>query len=134
LLGRAYQVDGKFPYAIDSVLKAIKLAPRNDAYRLALAGIYGEAKQWDDANALLAYLKDSADPEVARQVPQLVAHLEQLRTAPKRTGRFDERPRPSSYDAPKWRTNPATSSASSPPAEAAGNDAARNDADAKAEA
>src|SRR5205085_7293638 len=47
LLGRAYQVDGKFPYAIDSVLKAIKLAPRNDAYRLALAGIYGEAKQWD---------------------------------------------------------------------------------------
>ncbi|MBI2679218.1 MAG: hypothetical protein HYX28_10605 [Candidatus Koribacter versatilis] len=111
LLGRAYETDDKWSTAIADVLKALRLAPRNDAYRLALARMYGEAKQWDDAAALLAYLKTSPDPEVARQAPQLAATLAQMRTQPARTGRFNERPRPSNYDAPKWRTKPATAAA-----------------------
>lgn len=121
LLGRAYEIDDKWATAIANVLKALKLAPRNDGYRLALARMYGEAKQWDDASALLAYLKTSPDPEVARQAPQLAATLEQMRTQPARTGRFNERPRPTNYDAPKWRTKTATAAATgtSTPATAA---------------
>ncbi|MDP9268164.1 MAG: tetratricopeptide repeat protein [Acidobacteriota bacterium] len=126
LLGIAYEIDEKMDQAIDSVVKALKLTARNDLYRLALARMYGEAKRWDDASALLAYLKDSNDPEIARQAAEDAARGERRRNAPKRTGRFDERPRPSSYDAPKWRTKPATQPATRP------NTAARTNAPADA--
>src|SRR4051812_15234598 len=107
-LGLAHETDEKFTDASRALLSAIPLAPRNDHYRLALARIYGESNRWSDANALLAYLKGSPDPEVARQVPELSAQLERIRTTPKRTGRFNERARPSSYDAPQWRPKPGS--------------------------
>jgi|GEM_PF-6632597 len=111
LLGVAYEIDEKMKEASESVLKAIRLAPRNDVYRLALARMYGEAKRWDDAHALLAYLKGSSDPEIVSQAAQLTVTMDSSRTAPKRTGRFDERPRPTNYDAPQWRTKPAAPAA-----------------------
>jgi Flp pilus assembly protein TadD len=103
LLGFVYQVDQRYPQAIDALSRALKLSPRNDQYRLNLVRVYIEAKRFDDAQGLLTYLQGSTDASVTAQVEPLVAQLNERKEAPARTGRFEERPRPSTYDDPRWR-------------------------------
>jgi len=125
LLGFVYQVDEKYQQAADALLTALRLSPRNDRYRLSLAKVYLDAKRFDDAQALLAYLKESAAGKVSDEAAELLAGLEARRTAPARTGRFDERPRPSSYDDPKWRKPDDTAKAAT--AERREDESARDD-------
>jgi tetratricopeptide (TPR) repeat protein len=51
--------------ALDAIRQAIKLSPRNEKYVLNLALIDMAAKKWDEADALLERLKDSANPQIA---------------------------------------------------------------------
>ncbi|HTK95741.1 MAG TPA: tetratricopeptide repeat protein [Terriglobales bacterium] len=102
LLALVYQIDGKTQEAIDDMLKAIALAPRNDRNRFQLARLYASAKRWDEAQALLDYLKDSPDPEVAADVAGATTQMQAAKTAPQHAARLDERARPSTYDNPKW--------------------------------
>jgi tetratricopeptide (TPR) repeat protein len=102
LLARAYAADGKLTEAIADMLKAIRLSPRSESDRLALAAMYTDSRRWDDALALLAYLQDSHDPAVVAGVAAERARLEQVRNSPPHAARRDERPRPSTYDDPKW--------------------------------
>lgn len=103
LLGFVYRVDQKYPQAVDAAVKAIKLSPRNDRFRLNLANTYLEARHYDEAEVLLKFLTGSREPMVSSQAAATLARLDQLRNAPVRAGRFSERPRPSSYDDPRWR-------------------------------
>ncbi|HSE48015.1 MAG TPA: tetratricopeptide repeat protein [Terriglobales bacterium] len=114
LLGFVYRMDQKYPQAVDAMLKAIKLSPREDHYRLNLAYIYLDARSYDDAGALLNYLKTSSDSSVVAQAEQSLARLEQMKAAPARTGRFEERSRPATYDNPKWQKQPDDNAAAQP--------------------
>ena len=118
LLGYVYRRDQKFPQAIDASLKAIKLAPRENSYRLNLAYVYLDARQYDDASAMLTYLKDSGDPAMVAQAEQVLSQLEERKQAPIRTGRFEERPRPATYDNPKWQKQPDEDKPAAPNGEA----------------
>jgi Tfp pilus assembly protein PilF len=106
LLAFTYEADEKWVDAINTMLKALKMSPRNDAYRLALARIYSKAGQPDAANALLDYLRNSPDPEVVAKVQAAAAQIEAAKHAPPKNTRYDTRPLPQSYDNPKWQPKP----------------------------
>jgi tetratricopeptide (TPR) repeat protein len=65
LLGLAELEGGGTHAATDTMRTAIQLSPRNESYVLDLATIYVAGKKWDQAQAILERLKDSADPQIA---------------------------------------------------------------------
>ena len=106
LLGFVYEAQEKWVEAINTMLKAIKMSPRNDEYRLALARIYSKAGETSAASALFDYLKDSPDPEVAAKVQAAQAQIEAAKHGPAKDSRFSTPALPQSYDDPKWRPKP----------------------------
>lgn len=106
LLAFVHEADEKWVESIKAMLKALKLSPRNDSYRLALARIYNKAGDRDAAYALLDYLKHSPDPDVAAKVQAAEAQIEAAKHAPPKNSRFDTRALPQSYDNPKWAPKP----------------------------
>ena len=71
-LAGLYAADKQFPKAIDTVQRAIRLAPsaRRTDYRLALAAIHDDARHYDDSEkVLLATLRDDPDE------PSVLNHL-----------------------------------------------------------
>ena len=106
LLGFVYEAQEKWVDAINTMLKAIKMSPRNDEYRLALARIYSKAGDTTAASALFDYLKDSPDPDVAAKVQAAQAQIEAAKHAAPKDSRFSTPPLPQTYDDPKWRPKP----------------------------
>jgi tetratricopeptide (TPR) repeat protein len=106
LLAFVYEAQEKWVDSINTMLKAIKMSPRNDEYRLALARIYSKAGDTAAASSLFDYLKDSPDPEVAAKVQAAQAQIEAAKHAPPKDSRFSTPPLPQSYDDPKWRPKP----------------------------
>jgi Tfp pilus assembly protein PilF len=51
--------------AAEVLRQAIKLSPRNDMYKMNLASQYMSDGKYDDAMAMLGYLRNSTDPDVA---------------------------------------------------------------------
>jgi tetratricopeptide (TPR) repeat protein len=65
LLGWARLVGGGTNSAIEAMVTAIQLSPRNESYQLRLAETYQATKKWDEATAVLERLKLSQDPKIA---------------------------------------------------------------------
>lgn len=65
LLGLGRVEGGGITSAVQAEQAAIRLNPRREQYQLNLAKIYGEAKKFDAAHALLVHLKQSGDPQIA---------------------------------------------------------------------
>ena len=76
LLGMGRVDGGGITSAIQAEQVAIRLNPRHEQYQLNLAKIYGEAKKFDAARALLEHLKLSSDPLVAAAAKQQMKDLE----------------------------------------------------------
>jgi tetratricopeptide (TPR) repeat protein len=65
LLGWARLVGGGTNSAIEAMLTAVQLSPRNESYQLRLAQTYLATKKWDEATAVLERLKASQNPQIA---------------------------------------------------------------------
>lgn len=76
LLGMGRVDGGGITSAIQAEQAAIRLNPRHEQYQLNLAKIYGEAKKFDAARALLEHLKQSGDPQVVAAAKQQIKDLE----------------------------------------------------------
>jgi hypothetical protein len=73
LLAVARNTGGGPSAALQAERAAITLSPRDERYRYHLAQIYVASKNWDAANALLAHLKTSNDPQIAAQANELLS-------------------------------------------------------------
>ena len=73
LLAVARNTGGGPSAALQAERAAIILSPRDERYRYHLAEIYVASKNWEAANALLAHLKVSSDPQVAAQANELLS-------------------------------------------------------------
>lgn len=109
LLAAAEASTGNLDAAIAAMKKAVRLNPRNDLYVANLAQYNLLAQKWDDTAALLEYLKDSDDPQIAASAVSDLKLLPSLRRTPPPVVARRERPQDwSQYDDPKWRrTRPA---------------------------
>jgi len=65
MLGWARLVGGGTNSAIEAMITAVQLSPRNESYQLRLAQTYTATKKWDEATAVLERLKLSPDPKIA---------------------------------------------------------------------
>ena len=65
LLGWARLTGGGTNSAIEAMLMAIQMSPRNESYQLRLAQTYLAMKKWDEATAVLERLKTSQDLKIA---------------------------------------------------------------------
>lgn len=118
LLAFALGADGKYEPAITAQKKAIELNPSLEIYQANLARIYLQAQRWDDAEAVLTRLKQSADPQLRELVSQNLAALQANREMAAKATRARELNR-DDITAPQWRpkdkpagsTAPATSEA-----------------------
>jgi tetratricopeptide (TPR) repeat protein len=66
ILGWARLQGGGANAALEAMLFAVRLSPRDEAYQLRLADAYLAAKKWDDATPMLEHLKASQDPQIAK--------------------------------------------------------------------
>ena len=95
---------GNLEGAIAAMKKAVRLMPRNDFYAANLAQYDLLAQKWDDAAALLEYLKGSADPQIAASAAEDLKLLPALRRTPPPAVARREQPQDwSQYDDPQWR-------------------------------
>ncbi len=65
LLGWARLTGGGSNSAIDAMLMAIQMSPRNESYQLRLAQTYLAMKKWDEATSVLERLKASQNSQIA---------------------------------------------------------------------
>lgn len=81
LLDFGEQVD-----AIRALQAATHLAPRNEAYLLALAKAYLQARDFDDAEPLLNRLAGSRNPQIASEAAKKRDTIAELKKAPQQSG------------------------------------------------
>ena len=79
MLAMAQLEGGGVHAAMDSMRPALLLSPRNQTYLLDMAQIYLAGKNWDAATALLARLKNSPDPQVAKSAREQLEGLPTLK-------------------------------------------------------
>jgi Flp pilus assembly protein TadD len=111
LLAFALSADQKFEPAIAAQKKAIELSPSRESYQVNLAGIYLQAQRWDDAEAVLARLKESADPQIQELVSHNLAALESSKELAAQRTRARELSR-GDITAPQWRRKEQVNNAS----------------------
>jgi Flp pilus assembly protein TadD len=101
LLGLAEIATGNDAAAIQDLLAAISMSPRNELYLANLGYAYLAARKWDAAKTVLTQVKNAADPQVAEMAARNLAQLEQLENHPA----YQEIPSrvASDYTAPQWR-------------------------------
>jgi tetratricopeptide (TPR) repeat protein len=114
LLGYALSAERKYEPAIAAQKKAIELSPSRELYQANLAAIYLQAQRWDDAGAVLARLKESADPQVRDLANQNLAALQAGREMAAQRTRARELTA-EDITAPQWRRKEGTTA---PPADA----------------
>jgi tetratricopeptide (TPR) repeat protein len=114
LLAFALSAEQKFEAAITAQKKAIDLYPSKEMYQANLAGIYLHAQRWDDAEAVLARLKESSDPKIREVASQNLAGLQASKELASQSTRARELAR-NDITAPQWRRKEGSASS---PAEA----------------
>jgi tetratricopeptide (TPR) repeat protein len=92
LLAFAYMRQGKQNEAMQTMMKAANLNPRNDGYIFNLAGLCLAMRKFDHAIKLLESLQASSSPEVAAQAGQALAGAREAKRAA--TSNFDAGPPP----------------------------------------
>ncbi len=65
ILGWARLTGGGTSSAIEAMITAIQLSPRNESYQLRLAETYLATKKWDEATGVLERLKTSQNSQIA---------------------------------------------------------------------
>ena len=81
LLALTYLWQRKDEEALAPAQKAVELSPRNDQWAMNLAGLYANAKRYDDAIKLCQRLTKSTNPAVAQQASSMLAGLTQYRAS-----------------------------------------------------
>ena len=90
LLAFALAAEQKFEPAVSAEKKAIELNASYEPYQINLAHLYLQWQKWDDAQAVLARLQLSSDPETKQNATTMIAAL----AAKSRNGVADDsRPR-----------------------------------------
>jgi Flp pilus assembly protein TadD len=102
LLAFALSAQGRYDNAVAAEKKAIALNPSYEAYQSNLAKLYLQWQKWDDAEAILARLVKSSDPEVQQNAKQILASLEANRETAAQMIR-DRELRHDDITAPQWR-------------------------------
>jgi tetratricopeptide (TPR) repeat protein len=101
LLGLAEVATGNDAAAVQDLVTAVSMSPRNEMYLANLGYAYLAARKWDAAKAVLTQVKDSSNPEVAQMAAHNLAQIEQIENHPA----YQEIPSrmPADYTAPQWR-------------------------------
>jgi tetratricopeptide (TPR) repeat protein len=109
LLAFAHAADGKFEPAVSAEKKAIELNASYEPYQMNLAHLYLQWQKWDDAQAILARLQQSSDPETRQSAQAMIAALESNRELASQMIRDRELKR-DDITAPQWRKKNDTTS------------------------
>jgi len=101
LLGIAEMATGNYESAIQDLVAAVEMSPRDERYLANLGNAYLMARQWDAAKTILEQVRTSANPEIAAMAQHDLAQLEELKDRPA----YQEIPSriPADYTAPQWR-------------------------------
>ena len=79
LLSFAQSTSGDQPKALETMLKAISIDPRNENYRFNIANIYMASRQPDKAIAILESLqKSTTNPEMASRIAGVLGRLHEF--------------------------------------------------------
>ena len=79
LLAVTESVKGDNKDAIQHASRAVELNPRNEFYRMNLAGFYMRGEQWDQATSVLNVLKNSSNAMVVNFAEQSLLQLENMK-------------------------------------------------------
>ena len=76
LLGYTQAASGRPEIGMQTMKKAIELAPRNEHYQFNLANIYMMNRKMDDAIAIFRSLSGTGNPEISARANQALAQAE----------------------------------------------------------
>jgi tetratricopeptide (TPR) repeat protein len=79
LLAYARRRQDKIEPAIDAAANAVKLSPRNEEYQQALAQLYVDAHQWDNAQYVYTALSSSKNGDTARSAKTMLAAIDRAK-------------------------------------------------------
>ena len=79
LLADARRRQNKIEIAIDAEANAVKLSPRNESYQQALARLYVDGRQWDNAKYVYGALKTSRNESTANGAEKMLSAIEQVK-------------------------------------------------------
>jgi tetratricopeptide (TPR) repeat protein len=79
LLADARRRQDKIDVAIDAEVNAVKLCPRNESYQEALARLYVDARQWDNAKYVVTALRSSRNEDTAKAAERMLSAIEQAK-------------------------------------------------------
>lgn len=102
LLAFALAADSKFAPAIAAEKKAIELNASFEPYQMNLAHLYLQSQEWGEAEAVLARLQQSSDPETREDAKKMAAALQSNRELAAQMVR-DRELRRDNITAPQWR-------------------------------
>jgi tetratricopeptide (TPR) repeat protein len=102
LLAFALAAENKFDAAVAAQRKAIELNASFEPYQANLANLYMRWQKWDEAEAILARLEQSSDPQVRENARQMTAALESSRETAAQMLR-DRELRHDDITSPQWR-------------------------------
>ncbi len=116
LLGIAEMATGNYEPAIQDLVTAVEMSPRDERYLANLGNAYLMARKWDAARTILEQVKNSANGEIAAMAQHDLAQLEEMKDHPA----YQEIPSriPADYTAPQWRPKEKPASSAAVPAEA----------------
>jgi tetratricopeptide (TPR) repeat protein len=117
LLAFALAANQKYDAAVSAEKKAIELNASYEPYQINLAHLYLQWQKWDDAQAVLARLQLSTDPETRKDATDLIATLQSNREMAAQIIR-DRELRHDDITAPQWRRKEGSDSATATPAPA----------------
>jgi tetratricopeptide (TPR) repeat protein len=118
LLAFALAADQQYEPAITAEKKAIELNASYEPYQMNLAHLFLQSQKWDDAQAVLARLQGSSDPEISQEAKAMSAALQSSRETAAQLIR-DRELRHDDITAPQWRKKSDTVPATPVPAEIA---------------
>lgn len=79
LLADARRRQNKIEIAIDAEVNAVKLSPRNESYQRALARLYVDGRQWDNAKYVYSALRTSRNESTASAAEKMLSAIEQVK-------------------------------------------------------
>lgn len=119
LLAFALSADGKYEPAVSAEKKAIELNASYEPYQINLAHLYLQWQKWDDAQAVLARLQQSSDPETRQMATSMIAALQSNREMATQMVRDRELKR-DDITAPQWRKKNDSGASTTAPADTEG--------------
>jgi tetratricopeptide (TPR) repeat protein len=101
LLGIAEMATGNYESAIQDLVAAVEMSPRDERYLANLGNAYLMARKWDAAKTILEQVKTSDNPEIANMAAHDLAQMQEMKDRPA----YQEIPSrmPADYTAPQWR-------------------------------